>query len=105
MRECTTWWSRKVLLGGFVITTANMCEVVELLKLSGCKTGCKAWDASTAALWRDGVVPANAASHCAQPGRAVNDHPFGSWCFCAEELPHSGARAGTPRGAAAYRKH
>lgn len=65
----------------------NMHDVIEPHKLAPeeCANGCASWD-GTDALWHGGKVPDGAENHCAQPGAAVNDYIYGSWCNCAENM-------------------
>ena len=89
-----------VVLIGFVGTVyANMYDVLEPLKLPPieCKHGCAPWSTAPAKLWKDKKVLANASNHCAQPGAAVNEHVYGSWCYCASP-PLGPLRAETPIG-------
>ena len=64
--------------------SADMMDVIEKHKVppASCKHGCEKWSAKDAKIWANGKVPANAGSYCAQPGAAVNDYKYGSWCYC-----------------------
>lgn len=67
-------------------TLAKMYNVLEKNKKqpASCKNGCAKWSEKDANLWVDAKIPEDAGSSCAQPGAAVNDYIYGSWCFCAE---------------------
>ena len=80
-------WAAALLLSLCLSSAfANMMDVIEKHKVppTTCKNGCAKWSTKAATLWADGKVPADAGSYCAQPGAAVNDYTYGSWCYCAE---------------------
>ena len=81
---------RWLCLASFVgLASANMMDVIEVHKVPPvqCKQGCAAWAGKDASLWAHGKVPANAGSHCAQPGTAVDQRRDGAWCFCKGVAP------------------
>jgi hypothetical protein len=64
---------------------ADMYDVLSptMLAPATCPHGCDSWSArQSGALWAGGTVPAGAGNACAQPAKAVNQHPYGSWCYC-----------------------
>lgn len=77
---------------------ADMMDVIEKTKIApaGCKNGCAPWSEYPATLWHAGKVPADAANHCAQPGRAVNDQEYGSWCYCSNTTTDESTASDSP---------
>jgi 3',5'-cyclic AMP phosphodiesterase CpdA len=73
------------------LASANMMDVIETHKVppASCKHGCAAWATKNASFWAHGKVPADAGSHCAQPGAptGVDMHTDGAWCFCNPPTP------------------
>ena len=81
------------LVAAATAASCNMIDVIEKLKLPPvkCKHGCDDWTHRSSSFWKDGKVPADAGSYCAQPGAAVNSHLFGAWCYCKPEAEDVGA--------------
>lgn len=76
-----------VLFLGVGIAFGNMLDLIEPTKVAptSCESGCAQWSSfntSGNALWAAGHPPLHAANYCAQPGKAVNARPLGSWCYC-----------------------
>ena len=78
--------------------SCNMIDVIEKLKLTPptCLNGCDDWSNHDASLWKDGKVPADAGSYCAQPGAVVNKHTYGAWCYCKQGSSASAAAPAPP---------
>jgi hypothetical protein len=67
---------------------ADMLDVLSptMVPPAQCPNGCDSWTSrKSGALWASGAVPPTADSACAQPAKASDKHPYGSWCFCAPE--------------------
>eukprot|EP01060_Flectonema_neradi_P004519 TRINITY_DN12928_c1_g1_i1.p1 TRINITY_DN12928_c1_g1~~TRINITY_DN12928_c1_g1_i1.p1 ORF type:complete len:700 (+),score=168.21 TRINITY_DN12928_c1_g1_i1:49-2100(+) len=63
---------------------SNMIDVIDNYRAppTNCKNGCDDWSNYDPSVWKNGKIPPNAGSNCAQPGAVVNDNILGSWCAC-----------------------
>eukprot|EP00040_Diaphanoeca_grandis_P030384 m.179559 g.179559 ORF g.179559 m.179559 type:complete len:727 (-) comp31979_c1_seq1:166-2346(-) len=67
----------------------DMIDVIEPTMISPqeCASGCMDWNDAPAVVWKDGKVPSDAGTYCAQPGAVVNSYPYGAWCYCSKAEP------------------